>query len=131
MGDEPPVEDDQGNVVNMQDDQSDTGAEPPVFTFPTPGGMQPGGNNPVFVPMPGQDGQPGTVTAPVITLQPGTNGPAIYNFVPADEAQQPPAQATPTGAFGVIGAPTPGMIQVPQPSTVRPVRPVTRPPGGQ
>ena len=131
MGDEPPVEDDQGNVVNMQDDQSDTGAEPPVFTFPTPGGMQPGGNNPVFVPMPGQDGQPGTVTAPVITLQPGTNGPAIYNFVPADEAQQPPAQTTPTGAFGVIGAPTPGMIQVPQPSTVRPVRPVTRPPGGQ
>lgn len=131
VGDEPPMEDDQGNIVNMEDDQSDTGAEPPVFTFPTPGGMQPGANNPVFVPMPGQTGQPpGAVTAPVITLQPGTNGPAIYNFVPAEEGQQPPPPTTPTGAFGVIGAPAPGMIQMPQPTPVRPVTP-TRPPGGQ
>ena len=132
IADEPPVvEDDQ----RIEDDQADAGAaEPPVFTFPSPAGaVQPGANNPpVFVPMPngainGQ--QPGSVTAPVITLQPGTNGPTIYNFVPTEEGTptQPPP-ATPQNGFGVIGAPTPGMIQVPQP-TPPGVRPPTRPPG--
>jgi hypothetical protein len=121
VGDEPA--DDQ---VVMEDDQADTGVEPPVFTFPAPNGAQPG--NPVFVPMPNNT-QPGA--APVITLQPGANGPAIYNFVPADGTQVPPPQNTPT-TFGVIGAPTPGMIQVPT-TPVQPTspgaRPVTRPPG--
>ena len=133
VADEPPVEDDQQIV---EDDQADTGSgEPPVFTFPAPGSVQPGSNNPVFVPMPNGtlNGQPGNVTAPVITLQPGTNGPTIYNFVPTENAPgQPPA--TPQTGFGVIGAPTPGMIQVPpqtpnQPgTTTRPT--TTRPPGG-
>jgi hypothetical protein len=133
VGDDPPLEDDQGQPV--EDDQADTGAEEqPVFTFPAPGGVQPGANNPVFVPMPnGQiNGQPGTVTAPVITLQPGTNGPTIYNFVP-NEGQPPTTTTTPATGFGIIGAPTPGMIQVPQPTPnvppgTRP--PGTRPPGG-
>lgn len=139
MGDDPPgveMEDDQGQPV--EDDQSDIGTqEQPVFTFPAPGGVQPGNNNPVFVPMPnGQfNGQPGTVTAPVITLQPGTNGPTIYNFVPNEGQQQMPATTTtPATGFGVVGAPTPGMIQVPtqtpnMPPGVRP--PPTRPPGQQ
>jgi hypothetical protein len=135
MGDDPPmVEDDQEQPV-MEDDQADTGAqEQPVFTFPAPGGVQPGNNNPVFVPMPnGQfNGQPGTVTAPVITLQPGTNGPTIYNFVP-NEGQPPTTTTTPATGFGVIGAPTPGMIQVPPqvPQVPPGTRPPTRPPGGQ
>jgi hypothetical protein len=119
--DDPPQDDQQ------PDDQTDNGAsEPPVFTFPTPAGAQQG--NPVFVPMP-NNGQPGV--APVITLQPGTNGPAIYNFVPVEGAQ--PTQQPQTTPFGVVGAPAPGMIQVPQQAqpqpNVTPVRPVTRPPG--
>lgn len=130
VGDEPPLEDDQGNIV--VDDQQDVVAEPPVFTFPSPNGV-PQGNNPVFVPMPnGQTGgEPGSVAAPVITLQPGVNGPTIYNFVPTDQAPAP-AQPAP-GAFGVIGAPAPGMIQVPQtpPPPGAPGGPPTRPPGGE
>ena len=133
VADEPPVEDDQ--QVAVEDDQADTGSgEPPVFTFPAPGSVQPGSNNPVFVPMPNGsfNGQQGTVTAPVITLQPGTNGPTIYNFVP-NETTPGQTPATPQNGFGVIGAPTPGMIQVPTqtPSQSAPtVRPTTRPPGG-
>ncbi len=134
---EEPAQDDQGN----QDDQVDTGAaEQPVFTFPTP--QQQGGanNNPVFVPMPQQGGfgnaPPGA--APVITLQPGTNGPTIYNFTPTDQQgapppQQPPTYGMPPASFGVIGAPQPGMIQVPPtpaPTTQKPPQtpPQTRPP---
>jgi hypothetical protein len=126
VGDDPP-EDDQRVV---EDDQADVGtAEPPVFTFPAPGSVQPGNNNPVFVPMPSGtvNGQsPGNVTAPVITLQPGTNGPTIYNFVPTDNPPPTPTQTTP---FGAIGAPTPGMIQVqPQPTGQSPSQ-TRRPPG--
>jgi hypothetical protein len=118
-----PAEDDQ--QVVMEDDQVDA-AEQPVFTFPQPGNVQPGQNGPVFVPMPnGANGQaPGTVTAPVITLQPGTNGPTIYNFVPGETPTGAPNQ-TPTGGFGVIGAPTPGLIQTPPPPQTPPN---TRPP---
>lgn len=131
VGDEPPAEEDDQRV---EDDQVDNGVtEQPVFTFPAPGTVQPGGNNPVFVPMPGNtiNGQPpGTVTAPVITLQPGTNGPTIYNFVPTDGTQPPPTTTTtPASGFGVIGAPAPGMIQVPQQPTPGTPPRTTRPPG--
>ncbi len=128
VGDDPP-QDDQG----LEDDQSDTGVvEQPVFTFPAPGSagapFGPGNNgqNPVFMPMPnGGFGTPAPGASPVITLQPGANGPAIYNFVPADP-QGAPATA-PAGSFGVIGSPQPGMIMVPQPT--QQVPPPTRPPG--
>jgi hypothetical protein len=95
----------------MEDDQADTGMPPPVFTFPSPGGAQPGGG-PVFTPVQGN-------TPPVISLQPGANGPTIYNFVPGEEQPQPQT------------APTPGMIQMPtQPTNTRPVTP-PRPPGSE
>jgi hypothetical protein len=131
IGDDPP-EDEVQQIA--EDDQADHGGnETPVFTFPAPGSGSPGSNNPVFVPMPNGtlNGQsPGSVTAPVITLQPGANGPTIYNFVPTPDGQgQPPAQMTP---FGVVGAPTPGMIQAPQPTTGPPGSPSqTRPPPRQ
>ena len=125
VGDEP-AQDDQG----PGDDPADTGAsEQPVFTFPPP---QQGGtsSNPVFVPMPsGGFGSPAPGTAPVITLQPGANGPTIYNFVPSEQQSAPrPGQAPP--AFGVVGSPQPGMIQVPQTQPASSsTPPQTRPPG--
>jgi hypothetical protein len=127
-GDDPPMEDDQGNIVEQQPEPASN--EPPVFTFPSPNSPAQGGNT-VFVPMPGSQGEvsPGAVTAPVITLQPGTNGPTIYNFVPTDGTGAP-AQPAPAGAFGVIGAPTPGMIQVPAPPPTPATRVPPRPPGG-
>ena len=121
VGDEPADAD-----QPVEDDQADTGAnEQPVFTFPAPGQVAPGTNTPVFMPVP-NNAQPGT--APVITLQPGTNGPTIYNFVPTDGQQPPPPSTTPN-TFGVIGSPTPGMIQMPAPQP-QTTRPPTRPPGG-
>jgi hypothetical protein len=115
-----PPQDDQA----IPDDQGDADpVEQPVFTFPPPQGA-PGTNNPVFVPAPnGAFGTPVPGTAPVITLQPGANGPAIYNFVPNE--QQAPAAVPPTAPFGVIGSPQPGMIQLPQPPPpqTRPQRP--------
>lgn len=125
-GDEPA--DDQDDEV--MDDQAD--AEPPVFTFPNQP-TNPAGA-PVFVPM--QNGNPafgttpGAVTSPVITLQPGENGPTIYNFVPnaAQGGAVPPASPTP--GFTIIGSPTPGMIQVPPQAPGQPTQPPpTRPPG--
>lgn len=103
----------------VQPDTSDTGVEPPVFTFPGPPGQQPV-QTPVFVPVP-NNGQAGSVTAPVITLQPnGTGQPTVYQFVPT-----PTTPAAPTTPFGVAGAPTPGMIQQP----AQPTQPAgTRPP---
>jgi hypothetical protein len=100
-------------------DQADNGMPntgQPVFTFPQ---QQPG--NQVFVPV--QGGQPGI--APQINLQPNANGqPTIYNFVPQPGVTSPPAN----GGFGVIGSPTPGVVQQPppQPGQVPP-----KPPGGQ
>jgi hypothetical protein len=123
LGDEPANADDQ----EIEDDQADTGTEQPVFTFPAP---NPAGGTPVFMPMPNNGQTPGTTTAPVITLQPGPNGPAIYNFVPTDAAPgTTPQSPTSTPTFGVIGSPTPGMIQVPpqQPASI--TRPPARPPG--
>jgi hypothetical protein len=150
-GDEPAEDDQEAQVV--EDDQADTGMnQQPVFTFPgqqqpgyvppgtvAPGIVPPGGMpqqaNPVFVPMQGggiNGAPPGTVTAPVITLQPGANGPTIYNFVPADPNNPQvavPPQTTPTRGFGVVGAPVPGVIQAP-PQPVQPGQPV-RPPRQQ
>jgi hypothetical protein len=102
-----------------QVDTADTGVAQPVFTFPSPQGGQapgaPGANNPVFVPMQNSFGTPptGPNGAPVITLQPGPNGPTIYNFVP--NSPNTPAATAPTAPFSVIGSPTPGMIQAPPP----------------
>jgi hypothetical protein len=126
VGDEP-AQDDQG----APDDPADNGVpEQPVFTFPPPQ-QQGGANNPVFVPMPSTGfGTAAPGTAPVITLQPGANGPTIYNFVPTDQ-QGAPAQSQPTTTpFGVIGSPQPGMILTPptQPAVSQPPPP-TRPPG--
>jgi len=105
------------------DDEANSGASQPVFTFPAPpGSVTPGANNPVFVPMNNAGAfQPGQQGTPVITLQPGPNGPTIYNFVPNTTTTPGP-----TG-FGVVGSPTPGMIQ---PAPVQPTPPTgTRPPG--
>jgi hypothetical protein len=113
--------------VEEPNDTADTGVNPgqPVFTFPQP--QVPG--NQVFVPVQqGANGQPGFATGaqPQITLQPGPNGqPTIYNFMPTGQAPSNP------GAFTVIGSPTPGVIQQPQPSVVpgQPIPP--KPPGGR
>lgn len=108
-------------------DASDTGAQP-VFTFPGPSGSV-GGNNPVFVPMNNmgqlQPAQPGA-NVPVISLQPGPNGPTIYNFVP-NTGTTPGMSAPGNSPFTVIGSPTPGMIQPPPPPAG--TTPPTRPPG--
>ena len=114
--------------VEQQEDQADTGVpQQPVFTFPSPQGGQQSG--PVFMPVPnGAGGRPGMVTSPVITLQPNANGqPTIYNFVPTGEA--PPAGAPGQPVFGVIGSPTPGMIQQPQPQPQQIPPGQQRPPG--
>jgi hypothetical protein len=129
VGDEPAEADDQEMV---EDDQADSGvAQQPVFTFPAPNNGAPGTSQPVFVPTPNANGQsPGMVTAPVITLQPGTNGPTIYNFVPNENGAgtTTTSPSTPTRGFGVIGAPTPGMIQAPPPDQQQPVQTTPRPP---
>jgi hypothetical protein len=98
-----------------QDDQDaneiNTNAAQPVFSFPNPQGQAPGANNPVFVPMQSPNANGGQ---PVINLQPGPNGPTIYNFVP--NGQTTPAAGAPNAPFSVIGSPTPGMIQAPPPA---------------
>jgi hypothetical protein len=117
-------------------DQEQTAANPnqPVFTFPAPQGGNavtfgpgnPNGNTTTVFGSP----QPGTVAAPVISLQPGANGqPQIYNFVPnggTAPAQMAPA---PTAGFGgAVGSPRPGMIQQP-PTPPPPPGQNPRPPG--
>ena len=107
--------------AEIEPDAADTGIPnngQPVFTFPQP--QTPG--NQVFVPV--AQGGPGV--PPQINLQPTPNGqPMIYNFVP-----QPNVAAPPTNGFGVIGSPTPGVVQpVPQPGQPGAVPP--KPPGGQ
>jgi hypothetical protein len=99
----------------MPVDPADTGVNTPVFTFPAPNtGANP--NQPVFVPIQpapfGAPSAPGT-TPPTITLQPRPNGPTTYNFVPTDPQNVP--AGTPPAGFGVVGSPTPGMIQMPAP----------------
>jgi hypothetical protein len=76
--------------------------------------------------VPNTGGQAGTANAPVITLTPNANGqPTIYNFVPAPNTTPPPV----TTPFGVVGSPTPGMIQQPPAQPGQPAG--TRPPGGR
>jgi hypothetical protein len=121
-------------------DTADTGVTQPVFTFPSPQGA-PANGQPTFVPMQpsggntqtqfGTFGQATPGMAPTITLQPGANGPTIYNFTPNGQVNQPPAPpTTPTTPFGATGSPRPGIIQLPPPNTPgQPAAPVTRPPG--
>jgi hypothetical protein len=90
----------------------------PVFTFPQP--QTPG--NQVFVPVAG-GGVPGST--PQINLQPNPNGqPMIYNFVP-----QPNMTTPPTNGFGVIGSPTPGVVQQPPAQPGQPGQVPPKPPG--
>jgi hypothetical protein len=110
-------------------DEADIGVNPPVFSFP-----QPGQGQNIFQPV-GQPNPFGTPIAPgaappAISLNPNVNeaGQAItVNPAP----QQPglpafPYQPPGTGAsFGVIGAPTPGVVQQPQ-LPGQPVRPPPR-----
>lgn len=107
--------------------ENDEPGQQPVFTFPSPQNGAPGVGQPVFVPMQngqfGQQGVGGTPT-PTITLQPGPNGPTIWNLAPNGAA----APAGPTTPFGAVGAPTPGMIQTPVAAPGQPT-PANRPPG--
>jgi hypothetical protein len=107
-------------------DEPDTATTQPVFTFPAPPGSVTPGGNPVFVPMTGT-GQPAQGGVPVISLQPGPNGPTVYSFVP-NPATTPGATPQPNSPFTVIGSPTPGVIQPPPPPPGTPPPP-TRPPG--
>jgi hypothetical protein len=117
----------------------------PVFTFPGPGAQAPGMGQPVFNPIQGgqmgqqfqpQGGYPPTGPAsgltnpgyqngqtPVINLQP-PGGSTVYTFSPTGAA--PGVAPPPSTTFGIVGAPTPGMIQQP----VAPGQPVPpqRPP---
>jgi hypothetical protein len=132
-----PADEDPDEEDDDTDDQQET-MNQPVFTFPGPGSQMPGANQPVFTPIQnGQTGQPFQPNAynptpagyqqqgtPVISLQPGPNGPTIYNFVPNGNAPAIPGTST---TFGVVGAPTPGMIQQP----TQPGQPGQQPPQTQ
>jgi len=124
----------QGDEPAMQDlDPSDTGVNEPAFSFPQQNPFQAFGQ-------PGQPGQPGPfgtpippgAQSPVVQFGPGATGQAIL-VNPTQEPQMPvmqfpgaaPAGNAPTGGFGVVGSPTPGMIL--QPAT--PTPPGIRPPG--
>jgi hypothetical protein len=121
------VEDD-----TAEQEQAATNPNQPVFTFPAPQGGaaapfgNPNGNATTVFGSP----QPGVVSAPVISLQPGANGqPNIYNFVPnggTAPAQTAPAPAA--GFGGAVGSPRPGMIQQP-PTPPPPPGQNPRPPG--
>lgn len=132
----PAADDDADDDDSDTADQAEMANQQPVFTFPGPGSQQvPGANQPVFTPIQnGQMNQPVQPNAfqpyqpspgaagqtPVITLQPGPNGPTIYNFVPTGNSPAIPGTTT---TFGVTGAPTPGMIQQPAPQPGQPVPP--------
>ena len=124
------------------EDVADSGVnEPPVFQFPQ--------QNPFAAAQPGQVVQPGTPfgqpTAFGTPMPPGSQ-PAVLSFgqspaqqgVTINPTPQQPAPVlqfpgmnnpgAPQGGFGVVGAPTPGMIMQPAQPT-QPGQPV-RPPGG-
>lgn len=112
-------------VVQPADEDNEPEDEPerpnqPVFTFP-----QPGQNG---FPQPGNFGPQGAVMPSGITTNPYANGPSSITINPT---APPAAMPGPTG-FGVVGAPTPGMIQQPPaPQPGQPAQPGTmvRPPG--
>jgi hypothetical protein len=129
-------------VQAPQDDISDTGVnEPPAFQFPQ--------QNPFSAAQSGQVMQPGTAfgqpTAFGTPMPPGSQPPVLsfgqnpnqgvsINPTPQQPAPvlQFPGMTNPAGAvqggFGVVGAPTPGVIMQPAQPT-QPGQPV-RPPGG-
>ena len=117
-------------------DPSDAGVNEPAFTFPQQNPFQ-------AIGQPGQTGQPGQPgpfgtpippgsQAPVVQFGPGTPGQAVT--VNPTQEQMPvmafpapaPAGNGPSGGFGVVGSPTPGMIVQP----AQPAQPAVRPPGG-
>jgi len=114
----------------------------PAFTFPQQNPFQAIGQ-PGQTGQTGQPGQPGPFgtpipqgsQAPVVQFGPGTPGQAVT--VNPTQEQMPvmafpapaPAGNGPSGGFGVVGSPTPGMIVQPaQPA--QPGQPGVRPPGG-
>jgi hypothetical protein len=108
-------------------DESDTGVNQPVFSFP----QAPGGNP--FLPNGGQAnpfqpvGQPSPFGTPIPPggVPPGMNqGQPAVTVNPTPPAVAMPGQATP--GFGIFGSPQPGAIQPIQ----QPGQPV-RPPGAQ
>lgn len=111
-------------VVQPADEDNEPEEEPerpnqPVFTFP-----QPGQNG---FPQPGSFGPQGTVMPSGISTNPYVNNPPTITINPTGPPMAPPA----TGGFGVVGAPTPGMIQQPVQQPGQPVQPgpMVRPPG--
>ncbi len=113
----------------VMQDAADTGVNEPAFTFPQQNPFQaigqPGQPGPFGTPIP-----PGS-QSPVVQFGPGAGGQAV-SVNPTQEPQVPvmqfpgaaPAGNGPTGGFGVIGSPTPGMIVQPASPT-----PGVRPPG--
>ncbi len=122
----PPAED-----PAMQDVDVDAAVNEPAFSFPQQNPFQ-------AIGQPGQAGQPGPFgtpippgsQSPVVQFGPGPGGQTV-TVNPTQEPQMPvmqfpgaaPAGNGPTGGFGVVGSPTPGMI-------VQPAQPGVRPPGG-
>ena len=110
----------------------------PAFTFPQQNPFQAVGQ-PGQPVQPGQPGPFGTPIppgsqSPVVQFGPGSGGQAV-TVNPTPEPQQMPVMAFPapapagngpTGGFGVVGSPTPGMIVQP----AQPAPPGVRPPGG-
>lgn len=119
-------------------DTADTGVNEPAFTFPQQNPFQAIGQ-PGQPGLPGQPGPFGTPIppgsqSPVVQFGPGAGGSAV-TVNPTQEQQMPvmqfpapaPAGNGPTGGFGVVGSPTPGIVT---PGTiVQPAQPTVRPPG--
>jgi hypothetical protein len=118
----------------VMQDGADSGVNEPAFSFPQ--------QNPNPFQAIGQPGQPGPfgtpippgAQSPVVQFGPATGGQAI-SVNPTQEQQMPvmqfpgaaPPANGPTGGFGVVGSPTPGMIVQP----AQPAQPGVRPPGGE
>lgn len=117
----------------VMQDPADAAVNEPAFTFPQQNPFQ-------AIGQPGQPGQPGPFgtpippgsQSPVVQFGPGAGGQAVS--VNPQPEQMPvmqfpgaaPPGSTPTGGFGVVGSPTPGMIVQP----AAPAQPGVRPPGG-
>jgi hypothetical protein len=115
-------------VVQPADEDNEPEEEPerpnqPVFTFP-----QPGQNG---FPQPGSFGPQGAVMPSGISTNPNANGPVTITINPTGPPTAPPAATPAPNGFGVVGAPTPGMIQQPVQPPGQPAQPgpMVRPPG--